>query len=963
MALLESHFQRLVGRRWGGFVEPLRAALEAEAKDDEARTQRLTVPYKQVSLVRGGEEDVWKLQGVAAEAVRGLDEGEWIELLDGQGRSSSGGRVIHLRPSDGSVEMGVRGAADPPRAGFLRPRSRRKILDQKRALLDELENPTGSLPHLVRLVAAPPSMPVPRSQRPARFVNSAVMRNRSQARAVAMALGLEDGQAMLIQGPPGTGKSTTAAEVNVQLIQRDPAVRILVCSHSNHGTDNMLMKVLPFLEDAEERIARIGFYDRVAREARPYYAPPDADLGDKNLIFTTIDALALQDIAGGQVYDYVILDEANRAGVLDSLLALARGRRMILVGDAMQLQPVMSEAEQQIVASMAGGKGGQRRGREALPAAMAPTPGPNNVIGKSLFAWILERRFAPNATILLDQQNRMHPSIGELVSRVFYGGKVRSGPAAPRRGTGMPAFPSPVMWVDTRSLRGSQESRAGGTSLFNVAEGRLVTSITRYLITHAPPGMTIGVIAAYAEQKELLRRMIGPRDEVPAERQLEVDTVDAFEGREKDIIVLSLVRSNRRRDVGFLRLEQRLNVAVSRARRLILVVGDTATLRVGYFQYLIQTAQSVGQIVPAPRLLGLLSGRPRQRVRERRERRPGRGEHVEAAPAEQGAETFAHDVVAEAPSVTPTAQAATDTGTPGELRRGRRRRAWERRREQRRLASLGEEAGEASESTAPPAEQTLSGGIFSPEDDAEPVYTYIPSRPASDVPHVDTGFSAVVGGEEERGAAEQPPAVPRRRRRLARPATVGAAKAAVEAPVRADAAAVEARVPEMAPTAEATQPARRGRRRTAAADTGAPVSQVEATPAAPAPPELIPGSMSLVEAGPALAGATGRDESAPGPPAPKKRATPRRRASAAEPPAEAPVSAAEAPQVESALDAPAAPKATVTRRRTKTSVEPLVGPEPGTSEPAATPASPRRPRAAPRKKVPSAESLPAPDES
>src|ERR671936_2657454 len=127
-------------------------------------------------------------------------------------------------------------------------------------------------------------MPAPHPVRPERFVNPAVVRNRSQARAVSLALGLEDGQAMMIMGPPGTGKSTTAAEIDVQLILRDPGVRILVCSHSNHGTDNMLMKVLPFLDDAQERIARIGFFERLALEARPFYAPPDADLGDKNII-------------------------------------------------------------------------------------------------------------------------------------------------------------------------------------------------------------------------------------------------------------------------------------------------------------------------------------------------------------------------------------------------------------------------------------------------------------------------------------------------------------------------------------------------------------------------------------------------------------------------------------------------------------------------------------------------------
>ncbi|HEV7664952.1 MAG TPA: AAA domain-containing protein [Chloroflexota bacterium] len=703
---LERHFAQLAGRRWGGFATPLRAALEAEAKEDDARTQRLTVPFKEAALTRGGEEDVWRLKGVSVEALRALDDGEWLEILDDQGRSRTSARVIDSHPSAGSLVVGVRTASDPPKTGFVRPRSRKKILEQKRALLEELASPTGSLPNLVRLVAAPASMPMPHQVRPPRFVNPAIVRNRSQSRAVSLALGLEEGEALLIQGPPGTGKSTTAAEIDVQLILRDPGVRILVCSHSNHGTDNMLMKVLPYLEDAAERIARVGFFERIAKEARPYYANAEQDLGEKNIIFTTIDALVLQDVAGARVYDYVILDEANRAGVLDSLLALARGKRMVLVGDPMQLQPVMSETEQQMVSGTAGGGGRRGRGhggnRQALTGVAQP--GAQHVIGKSLFAWIQERRFSPASTVLLDQQNRMHPAIGELVSRVFYANKVRTGPAAPRRGTGLPAFPSPVSWVDTRSLRGNVESRAGGTSLFNVAEARLVMSITRHLAAQAPPNLTIGVITAYAEQRDLLRRLMGPHD-WPPDRLLEIDTVDAFEGREKDIIVLSLVRANRRRDIGFLRLEQRMNVAVSRSRRLVIIVGDTSTLRGGYFTALVAAAQSVGQVIPAPKLIGQFLSRgpagtgtgagagagaergPRRPRHERDERRlvvtTGDGAVVGGLEESE---------VGDRP-VAPAA--APGPEGPGAGSRRRRRRAWERRRD--RLRALHQPSGEDAE--------------------------------------------------------------------------------------------------------------------------------------------------------------------------------------------------------------------------------------------------------------------------
>ena len=891
---LEHHFAQLAGRRWGGFAAPLRAALEAEALEDEARTQRLTVPFKDGSLSHGGEEDVWRLKGIAADALRALDDGEWLEILDDQNRSRTSARVIDTHPSAGTLVVGIRTAADPPRSGFVRPRSRRKILEQKRALLEELASPTGSLPNLVRLVAAPASMPAPRPVRPARFVNPAVVRNRSQARAVSLALGLDEGQALLIQGPPGTGKSTTAAEIDVQLILRDPGVRILVCSHSNHGTDNMLMKVLPFLEDAQERIARIGFYERIAKEARPFYAAPDADLGDRNIIFTTIDALVLQDIAGARVYDYVILDEANRAGVLDSLLALARGKRMVLVGDPMQLQPVMSEAEQQIVAASNGSAGRDGRRGQGNALVGVPQPGANNVIGKSLFAWIQERRFAPAATVLLDQQNRMHPAIGELVSRVFYGNRVRTGPAAPRRGTGLPAFPSPVTWVDTRSLRGNVESRAGGTSLFNVAEARLVTSITRNLASQAPPNLTIGVITAYAEQRDLLRRLMGPHD-WPPERQLEIDTVDAFEGREKDMIVLSLVRANRRRDIGFLRLEQRLNVAVSRSRRLIIIVGDTSTLRGGYFHHLVATCQQIGQVIPAPKLIGLFLSRGRRGRHEREDRRR------EGAPEEGGRELVAAEAAAGAPAdgvVAPAVVGGQESAAPAGSRR-RRRRAWERRRE--RLRALHEQ------------QQAEQPGAAESEDEAAAE----PSAAESGVPAPRT---------------RRP-----RRRRVAEPVAeseVATPPGPSEMPAEAEPVWLEVPSPSPAPVPAAEAP-RRGRRRRVAE----PVAESEmATP--PGPTEMAPESAPP----PAEPVAATEPVAAAEAPAPVRRRRARKVevvAPVAEQPTFEPAAAepamAEQPRVEAEVTAPEPIKPARARRKRADEPPPAEAVEAGTT---ATPQGP-----------------------
>src|SRR6202011_5203430 len=121
---------------------------------------------KEAALTHGGEEDVWRLKGVAVEALRALDDGEGLEILDDEGRTRTSARVIDTHPSAGTLVVGVRTASDPPSAGYVRPRSRKKILEQKRALLEELASPTGSLPNLVRLVAAPASMPAPRQVRP-----------------------------------------------------------------------------------------------------------------------------------------------------------------------------------------------------------------------------------------------------------------------------------------------------------------------------------------------------------------------------------------------------------------------------------------------------------------------------------------------------------------------------------------------------------------------------------------------------------------------------------------------------------------------------------------------------------------------------------------------------------------------------------------------------------------------------
>jgi hypothetical protein len=903
---IEQTFDRLTSNRWRGFIAPLREALEAEARDDAERAQRLATPYERVEPRPGarGQESPFRLFGLAPSAAAQLEEGEWLDLLNANGLAVATARLVNVDAGNGVLDIDARGA-DPPRPGTVRPRPRSKIMAQKRAILGELESPRGNLPLLARLMASPAAMPIPRPQFPSRWLNPAVGRSRSQSRAVALALGLAEGEAMLIEGPPGTGKSTTTGEMIAQILARDPHARILVCSHSNHGTDNMLMKVVPYVlgvANGHQKVeglepARVGMLERVPADLRRFFVGPDEDLNDRNVIFTTIDALALNDAAGAAVYDYVILDEANRATVLDSLVALARGKRFILVGDRLQLQPVLSEAEEQL----------------RLEPAMART----GVIGKSLFVWLTERHFPDRAVIFLEEQNRMHPMIGGLIARAFYDDRLRNGPAAPRKDTEVPHFPNPAVWVDTRGLRGLRESRGRGPSLFNLPEARLVTTIARHLLKSAPSEMDVGVIAAYAEQVALLRRLLrnevrqqngnGPRGPHSG-RRLEIDTVDAFEGREKDVIVVSLVRSNRRREIGFLQLMQRINVALSRARRLLIVVGDTATLRGSYFDKILRYLRERGAVTPGPRVIAQLRGQPvrgegeerrrdRFRGRERMRQERGAPHPAQGAPGTQPQAGWGTGYPSEAvgagaapsedglPAPLPIEQAAPDLfeelNAEGERREARPPRPPRQRRSPEEILArlnqniAGPVSAEEAEGGAPPPRGSRQAGTGYPSEATAPAEppehtAPTPPRPALGAPGTRlapvpaSGYPAP--GTQAATPAEAAPPVspddqavtpsaPARRGRGSRSRRAAAGEAVAEsaataaptdasagAPPAAEAVAPDAVAGQAADAAASAEPLAPQRRRGPRRRAGAPPAGVEETaapPTEPAAPERL----------------------------------------------------------------------------------------------------------------------------
>lgn len=260
-----------------------------------------------------------------------------------------------------------------------------------------------------------------------------------------------------------------------------------------------------------------------------------------------------------QTYDWAIIDEAGRATATELLIPLVRARRIILVGDERQLPPMLT--------------GGPPAGRDEAGGSETED------LHQSLFERLVRdsTRNAPDAIRMLRTQHRMHPAIGDLISEVFYEGALDHGVTGSDRLHGLPWAEHPVMWLSTSDLPNHNEIRRD-TSYSNMAEVEVVTQVLEWMeqdFQHAGESREIGVIAGYSGQVSALHDRIFPEDKIRWQRlDIEIATVDAFQGRDRDIVIYSAVRSNPENRIGFLRDARRLNVALSRAKQLLVIVGD-----------------------------------------------------------------------------------------------------------------------------------------------------------------------------------------------------------------------------------------------------------------------------------------------------------------------------------------------------------------------------------------------------
>lgn len=422
-----------------------------------------------------------------------------------------------------------------------------------------------------------------------------------QAAAVRHALAARD--VALIHGPPGTGKTTTLVEIIRQALLRKE--KVLATAPSNLAVDNILerlvragvravrlghpARVLPelvayALDEQVERHEGVRLARKLVQEAwalrrkagkftraRPepgakseMYREARALVEDARRIeaqaverildgaevilsTTSIDADVLRD----RVFDLVIIDEACQSTEPGCWVPIGRARRLVLAGDHLQLPPtVLSE--------------------EAAADGFAV----------SLFERLIDLDGARLAR-RLDVQYRMHRDIMTFSSRELYGGSLIADPSvAGHRLSDLPGVRAeplterPMELIDTAGAGYDEAVEPDGESRLNRDEAALVVRKVEALLAAGVAPAEVAVIAPYAAQARLVRELLGAQ----AVGGVEVDTVDGFQGREKEAIVISLVRSNPDQEIGFLKEIRRTNVALTRARRKLIVIGDGATV-------------------------------------------------------------------------------------------------------------------------------------------------------------------------------------------------------------------------------------------------------------------------------------------------------------------------------------------------------------------------------------------------
>ena len=312
------------------------------------------------------------------------------------------------------------------------------------------------------------------------------------------------------------------------------------------------------------------------------------------------------------VYDWVIVDEAARASPMELVVAMQAGRRVLLVGDHLQLPPMYPKAMEE-------------KTSQILDIGRADFRKMNN------FQRAFSSEYGKSVGRTLLKQYRMASSISRVVSNCFYEGSLTVDRAEPIAAyETLPGYlAKQVVWIDTADQGRASFHRdlSGRGALVNEIEANIIVSLVREIAmsngfveairikVHESESAPIGIITMYAAQRDLIRRKLDQADWAGDIRDLfTVGTVDSYQGKENCIIILSLVRNDTSSLVGFLSEPERINVALSRAQDRLIVVGSTTMwsgragtpLKKVFDEVMLMSKEGQAQLVPSSALKGVL---------------------------------------------------------------------------------------------------------------------------------------------------------------------------------------------------------------------------------------------------------------------------------------------------------------------------------------------------------------------
>ena len=418
--------------------------------------------------------------------------------------------------------------------------------------------------------------------------------NATQEQAVNEVLRAKD--VMVVHGPPGTGKTTTLVEAIRETLMREN--QVLVCAQSNMAVDwiseRLVDRGIPVLRignptrvndkmlsftyerrfEAHPDYPALWAIRKTIREIRQHRRRGDEKYHQKierlKSRATEIEIRINQELFGearviactlvgsanrllqGMKFATLFIDEAAQALEAACWIPMRKVNRVVLAGDHCQLPPTVKS-----LAALHGG------------------------LGKTLMERIVETH--PEAVSLLRVQYRMNEEIMRFSSDYFYGGRVESAPEVKYRG--ILDYDDPIEWIDTSDIDAHEEFVGESFGRINKTEAELTLAVLeRYYEKIGKERVLgeridVGVISPYRAQVQHLRQLIKKRAFFkPFRHLISVNTVDGFQGQERDVILISLVRANDEGQIGFLRDLRRMNVAITRARMKLIILGNRLTL-------------------------------------------------------------------------------------------------------------------------------------------------------------------------------------------------------------------------------------------------------------------------------------------------------------------------------------------------------------------------------------------------